>query len=75
MMPRLPDDEEDSLMHRLDESRETLMHSGAVVKSTMSSTWDGFTNFALNDNVLEVAIGLVYIAPLPNHRVGHERCL
>ena len=50
-MPRLPDDHEQG--GRL-ESFADDVHQRA------SSFWEGFSNFALRDNVLEVAVGLMY---------------
>ena len=47
-MPRLPDDTEQSLLRMRDD-----------VGNRVSSFWDGFVDFALRDNVLEVAVGLM----------------
>ena len=45
-MPRLPD-QEDNVVTR--------------VRDRFKEAWDGFWDFALRDNVLEVAIGLMYM--------------
>jgi large conductance mechanosensitive channel len=44
----------------LDESRESLMRAGETVERGAKRFWSGFTDFALKDNVLEVAVGLMY---------------
>lgn len=45
-MPRLPDQEDNVVTRARDRFKEA---------------WDGFWDFVLRDNVLEVAIGLMYI--------------
>lgn len=50
-------------MPRLDEHTQSLLHdaeSGARRKTTHA--WSSFSNFALRDNVLEVAVGLILAA-------------
>ena len=42
-------------------SRESLLHAGQQVSRKISRVWDNFTEFALRDNVLEVAVGLMYV--------------
>ncbi|MCJ1440677.1 MAG: hypothetical protein MMC23_001163 [Stictis urceolatum] len=42
-------------MRGLEDGRETLRGTGGAI----SNAWESFSNFALNDNVLEVAIGLI----------------
>jgi large conductance mechanosensitive channel len=44
-------------MPRLDDSRESLLHDA---QQHVKRAWDGFCDFALRDNVLEVALGLMY---------------
>jgi large conductance mechanosensitive channel len=50
-------------MPRLDESTEALLRTGERVGVAASSRikhfFDGFSDFALRDNVLEVAVGLM----------------
>ena len=46
-------------MPQLDESSDRLLHAGKSVRSRASRFWDGFSEFALQDNVLEVAVGLM----------------
>lgn len=46
-------------MPQLDESSEHLLNTGQKVQKRASSAWNGFSNFALQDNVLEVAVGLM----------------
>jgi large conductance mechanosensitive channel len=52
-MPRLPD-QEDNVVTR--------------VRDRFKEAWDGFWDFALRDNVLEVAIGLMYIPTASYHK-------
>lgn len=40
------------------EQQHLLPHSGDVQK-TAKRSWDQFTEFALSDNVLEIAVGLM----------------
>ena len=55
-------------MPRLDDSEEALLHAGRDAKNRAQRAWDGFSDFALRDNVLEVAVGLMYYPlPLPVH--------
>ena len=49
-------------MPRLEEA-QSLLPSSEDVKQRTKRTWDEFSDFALRDNVLEVAVGLMY---LPN---------
>jgi len=49
-------------MPHLDESREALLHAGEDARARVARFWDGFTDFALRDNVLEVAVGLIIAA-------------
>ena len=46
---------------RLDESREALLDSGQNAKRGARRVWNGFSEFALRDNVLEVAVGLMCV--------------
>lgn len=52
-MPRLLD-QEDNVVTR--------------VRGRFKEAWDGFWDFALRDNVLEVAIGLMYLPATSTHR-------
>lgn len=47
-------------MPRLDDGSEALLHAGQDVRRRVRRVWDGFCDFALRDNVLEVAVGLMY---------------
>ncbi len=38
---------------------ERLLREGREVKTRVGRFWDGFRDFALQDNVLEVAVGLM----------------
>lgn len=49
-MPRLPE---------TDPEQSAWSEHYHEVTHTMSDVWDSFTNFALRDNVLEVAVGLM----------------
>jgi large conductance mechanosensitive channel len=44
---------------RLEDSQELLSHGGEVVVGGTKRMWQGFADFALQDNVLEVAVGLM----------------
>lgn len=47
-------------MPRLDENTERHLHDMEHgVRSRTLKAWDSFSNFALRDNVLEVAVGLM----------------
>ena len=43
----------------LHEGQESLMRAGENVERGAKKLWDGFTDFAVQDNVLEVAVGLM----------------
>lgn len=45
---------------QLEEGRESLMQAGDDARRRAYHAWDGFIDFAFSDNVLEVAIGLMY---------------
>ena len=47
-------------MPRLDDAEEALLDAGHSATKTARGVWDGFSDFALRDNVLEVAVGLMY---------------
>jgi large conductance mechanosensitive channel len=50
-------------MPRLDENTQQLLHDAeAGARQKTAGAWDSFTNFALRDNVLEVAVGLILAA-------------
>lgn len=40
--------------------RAHLLNGGDFVSTKVQSLWGGFAQFALRDNVLEVAVGLMY---------------
>ena len=44
---------------RLEDSEEFLEHAGQEVTMRAKRMWQGFSDFALQDNVLEVAVGLM----------------
>jgi len=46
----------------LDDTREALLSGPKSVINTARSVWTGFQDFALRDNVLEVAVGLMIAA-------------
>lgn len=48
-------------MPQLDDTREGLLQGGRKAKTRASRFWTGFADFALQDNVLEVAVGLMYV--------------
>ncbi|RDL38676.1 uncharacterized protein BP5553_03016 [Venustampulla echinocandica] len=47
---------------RLEDSQELLQQAGEGVVGGAKKMWEGFTDFALQDNVLEVAVGLIIAA-------------
>jgi len=47
-------------MPRLNENTEQQFHElGVGARARTMKVWDSFSNFALRDNVLEVAVGLM----------------
>ena len=52
-------------MPTLDETRTHLLSASHKASHRASTTWSGFANFALQDNVLEVAVGLMYVDKPP----------
>jgi hypothetical protein len=46
---------------RLENSGELLEHAGQEVTTRAKRMWSGFADFALQDNVLEVALGLMCV--------------
>jgi large conductance mechanosensitive channel len=51
-------------MPRLDENTQEYLHDAERgVRRGTTRAWDSFSNFALRDNVLEVAVGLMYMLP------------
>ena len=47
-------------MPRLDENTSQYLRDAEQgVRTSTGRAWDSFTNFALRDNVLEVAVGLM----------------
>ncbi|KAJ5620258.1 hypothetical protein N7510_004242 [Penicillium lagena] len=47
-------------MPRLDDSTISLLRVGHGAQRHVKRVWDGFVNFAARDNVLEVALGLMF---------------
>ena len=46
-------------MPHSDDEDNQLLRAGKKVQSSASRFWDGFSDFVFNDNVLEVACGLI----------------
>ncbi|KAM0796803.1 ion channel [Usnea florida] len=46
----------------VDDTRQHLLQAGQKAKTRASRFWNGFSDFALQDNVLEVAVGLILAA-------------
>ena len=44
---------------RLEDSEEMLQHASEEAGKKAKKMWSGFQDFALQDNVLEVAVGLM----------------
>lgn len=42
-----------------DDTRQNLLQAGQKAKTRARRFWNGFSDFALQDNVLEVAVGLM----------------
>ncbi|MCJ1403954.1 hypothetical protein MMC11_007177 [Xylographa trunciseda] len=49
-------------MPRLEDTEQALLDAGQGAKERAQRAWDGFSDFALRDNVLEVAVGLIIAA-------------
>lgn len=61
---RLDDDEESQhgrVADFLDDSREMLGDAAEEGGKRITKFWHGFTSFAVQDNVLEVAVGLMQV--------------
>lgn len=57
----------DITMPRLDENtQDYLQDAERGVRQSTTRAWDSFSDFALRDNVLEVAVGLMYACALPH---------
>ncbi len=46
-------------MPRLDDTQESLLRTEEQAEVRVKRFWDGFTDFALRDNILEIAVGLM----------------
>lgn len=46
-----------------DNTQQYLRDAEQGVRHRTTRAWDSFTNFALRDNVLEIAVGLMYASP------------
>ena len=46
-------------MPQLDGSGEALLNAGRGAHKHVKDAWEGFSDFALRDNVLEIAVGLM----------------
>jgi large conductance mechanosensitive channel len=53
-------------MPALDDTGEALLRAEQDAQKTVKSLWEGFQDFALRDNVLEVATGLMFVFPVRN---------
>jgi len=67
---RLEEDEE-SQHGFMEDSRELLGDGAEAVGRSAKKFWHGFTGFAVQDNVLEVAVGLMYVAIYFHYLVVH----
>ena len=47
-------------MPQLDDSGEALLNAGRSAHNRAKEAWEGLSDFALRDNVLEIAVGLMY---------------
>ena len=57
---------------RLEDSTELLQHAGEEFVGGVKGMWEGFTDFALQDNVLEVAVGLMCICSSQISFIDHS---
>ena len=48
-------------MPQLGDASDRLLHQGRKIGSSAGRFWSGFKDFALQDNVLEVAVGLMWV--------------
>lgn len=48
-------------MRGLEDGRDVILGISSDATDRLRHAWDGFVDFAMRDNVLEVAIGLMYI--------------
>jgi large conductance mechanosensitive channel len=48
-------------MRGLEDGRDALLVISSDATDRLRHAWGGFVDFAMRDNVLEVAIGLMYI--------------
>ena len=46
---------------RLEDSREIINDAGEVVQKSARKLWEGFSDFAPQENVVGVAVGLMYV--------------
>ena len=53
-----------TIMSRTDGEQQRLLPYAEDVQQSFKSSWDQFADFALNDNVLEVAVGLMCVSHL-----------
>lgn len=53
-------------MPQLTDHTISLLRLGHGAQTHVRRAWEGFVNFAARDNVLEVALGLMYLPPLPS---------
>lgn len=52
---------------RLEDSQERLQHAGEEVMKGGRNLWQGFSSWAMQDNILEVAVGLMFVVlPSPS---------
>ena len=51
-------------MSRTDGEQQRLLPYAEDVQQSFKSSWDQFADFALSDNVLEVAVGLMCVSHL-----------
>jgi len=55
----MSDNESQNHYAGLDGEARALLQAGQTVKRRVSRFWEGFTEFAVRDNVLEVGLGVV----------------
>lgn len=46
-------------MPRLGDAEDALLRSGQEISQSARRNWNAFSDFALRDNVLEIAVGLM----------------
>ena len=60
----MPSQNQDAFIYDGAREETLLEHQAYAITRKVRSVWTGFVDFALRDNVLEVAVGLMYVLSL-----------